>query len=312
MDLDQACPKCKTTKYRNPKLKLMVNVCGHALCENCVDLLFLKGAGACPDCGVALRRSNFRVQLFEDPKVEKEVEIRKRVLRDYNKKLEDFPTPREYDDYLEEIETIVYNLTNNIDIVQTNKRIEQYKRENRENILKNKSKIGREEYELEELIELEKHHDELRKKQLHIEEQEIKKKKIREKEALIDELMFSEENAKNIVETFSLNAAVEEEMAKTVKPVATQFSTGIKIQNRSGFLPIPKIEEGPLFNYVPKHFETNGPPPPTNSELFKVGYIKHVRSETTPEKAGGWLSNIACQRILEDALAGLYFVPTFD
>lgn len=40
---DQACPRCKTTKYRNPSLKLMVNVCGHALCENCVELLFLKG-----------------------------------------------------------------------------------------------------------------------------------------------------------------------------------------------------------------------------------------------------------------------------
>ena len=41
---DQACPRCKTTKYRNPSLKLMVNVCGHTLCESCVDLLFLKGS----------------------------------------------------------------------------------------------------------------------------------------------------------------------------------------------------------------------------------------------------------------------------
>lgn len=40
---DQACPKCKTTKYRNPSLKLMVNICGHTLCESCVDLLFIKG-----------------------------------------------------------------------------------------------------------------------------------------------------------------------------------------------------------------------------------------------------------------------------
>jgi CDK-activating kinase assembly factor MAT1 len=40
---DQACPKCKTTLYRNPNMKLLVNVCGHNLCESCVDLLFLKG-----------------------------------------------------------------------------------------------------------------------------------------------------------------------------------------------------------------------------------------------------------------------------
>lgn len=41
---DQACPRCKTTKYRNPSLKMMVNICGHTLCESCVDLLFLKGS----------------------------------------------------------------------------------------------------------------------------------------------------------------------------------------------------------------------------------------------------------------------------
>lgn len=105
---DQVCPRCKTTKYRNPSLKLLVNVCGHTLCESCVDLLFLKGlclciryywhelififflpgAGSCPECNVPLRRSNFRVQLFEDPMVEKEVDIRRRILRDYNKKVE--------------------------------------------------------------------------------------------------------------------------------------------------------------------------------------------------------------------------------
>ena len=25
------CPRCKTTRYRNPSLKLLVNSCGHAL-----------------------------------------------------------------------------------------------------------------------------------------------------------------------------------------------------------------------------------------------------------------------------------------
>lgn len=40
---EDGCPRCKTTKYRNPSLKLMVNICGHTLCENCVELLFVKG-----------------------------------------------------------------------------------------------------------------------------------------------------------------------------------------------------------------------------------------------------------------------------
>lgn len=74
--------------------------------------------------------------------VEKEIDIRKRVLKDFNKKEEDFATLREYNDYLEEIETIIFNLVNNIDIVATNKRIEQYKKDNKEVIMKNKAKIG--------------------------------------------------------------------------------------------------------------------------------------------------------------------------
>ena len=32
-----------TTLYRNPQMKLLVNVCGHNLCESCVELLFVKG-----------------------------------------------------------------------------------------------------------------------------------------------------------------------------------------------------------------------------------------------------------------------------
>nr|XP_019824575.1 PREDICTED: CDK-activating kinase assembly factor MAT1-like [Bos indicus] len=75
-------------------------------CESCVDLLFVRGAGNCPECGTPLRKSNFRVQLFEDPTVDKEVEIRKKVLKIYNKREEDFPSLREYNDFLEEVEEI--------------------------------------------------------------------------------------------------------------------------------------------------------------------------------------------------------------
>lgn len=45
------------------------------------------GSGTCPECNVLLRRVNFRYQMFEDPMVEKEIDIRRRILRDYNKKV---------------------------------------------------------------------------------------------------------------------------------------------------------------------------------------------------------------------------------
>lgn len=279
-----------------------------------INALFL-GSGSCPDCRIPLRRNNFRVQMFEDPYIEKEVDIRKRVLRDFNKKEEDFHTLSEYNDYLEEIETIIYNLTNNIDIVNTNKRIEQYKKDNRELILKNKSKLSREECELEELLELEKQHEELRRTEMRNEEIEAKKKKLREKEALIDELMFSNANAKSILDTFAQNAKetkAEEEGAEARAAANAaklkQFSTGIKFgQSNNMFLPVP-IDEGPLFVYKSPTLISDGPKPPNDEEISNCGYIKHVRSETEQEKAGGFVSNIACLRALHDALFGLYHV----
>lgn len=44
-------------------------------------MLFVRGAGNCVQCNTPLRKNNFRVQLFEDPTVDKEVEIRKKVMK---------------------------------------------------------------------------------------------------------------------------------------------------------------------------------------------------------------------------------------
>ncbi|KAL1512840.1 hypothetical protein ABEB36_002358 [Hypothenemus hampei] len=306
---DFACPRCRTTKFQNPSLKMMVNVCGHGLCESCVDLLFLKGSGSCPDCKIPLRRNNFRVQLFEDASVEKEVDIRKRVLRDFNKKEEDFATLNEYNDYLEEIETIIYNLTNNIDVINTNKRIEQYKKDNRELIQKNKGRLGREEYELEELLEIEKQMNVARKHEILLEETETKKKRIKRKEALIDELMFSNSDAKNIVESFAQQAKEEEEeeINKPLPTKITKFSSGIEFgrQSQITFLPVP-TDDGPLYCYTPVVFDPDGPSPPVNEEVVQNGFMNHIRCETEQERAGGFKTNIACLRALQESMMGLY------
>ncbi|CAF4941433.1 unnamed protein product [Pieris macdunnoughi] len=305
---DQACPRCKTTKYRNPSLKLMVNVCGHALCESCVELLFLKGSGSCPDCNVPLRRSNFRVQLFEDSMVEKEIDIRKRILKDFNKKEEDFATIREYNDYLEDIESIIFNLVNNIDIINTNKKIDQYKKDNKELIMKNKAKIGREELELEEILEIEKQMEDLRRTEVLRIDQEAKKQKIREKEALIDELMFADGDAKDILNTFSQSLAnKQEEIVPVPVPKVTHFSSGVKFTRGSGQQPLPIIEEGPLYKYEPLAIPDRcGPATPSIQEIISNGYLQHVRAENETEKAGGYKSTLPCLRALQDALAGLY------
>ena len=203
MDDDIICPHCKTSKYRNPSLKLYVNVCGHPLCENCLDLLFLKGTGNCTQCGLTLRRNNYRLKLFEDDRIEKENEIRRKVLKEFNKQEDDFELIADYDNYLEQIETIIFNLTNNIDVDETKKLIDDYKKKNLDSIAKNRNKLSKDELIIEQLLEDEKDKEQLRKRWKIADEnnQLFNKMKKLQKEALVDELMHSNQSATQILET---------------------------------------------------------------------------------------------------------------
>ncbi|OON19779.1 CDK-activating kinase assembly factor MAT1 [Opisthorchis viverrini] len=109
-----------------------------ARCENCVEVLFVRGSGLCVQCKTPIRKVNFRYQLFEDPLVQKEVELRKKILIDFNKREDDFDSLEEYDSYLEKIEEIIHNLMNDIDVEETKRYIELYKRENKDVIKRNR------------------------------------------------------------------------------------------------------------------------------------------------------------------------------
>lgn len=125
---DIECPRCKTTKYRNPQLKLLVNVCGHPLCEKCIELMFASGTAKCYQCPTPLKRGNFKRQLFQDSQVEKDVQVRRDILRKYNKGQECFSSLRAYNDYLEKLETVIYNLANDIEVDETNKMLDELRR----------------------------------------------------------------------------------------------------------------------------------------------------------------------------------------
>lgn len=157
------CPRCRMTKYRNPSLKLMINSCGHPLCEACVDLLFIREQGVCPECSIPLKRNGFRAQLFEDTEVDKEIDIRKNILKIYNKLETDFPSLREYNDYLEIVEDIVYKLCNKIDVENTRVQIAQYREENKALIRRNQIQIQQERDYWNEQIEKDRKDAEIRR-----------------------------------------------------------------------------------------------------------------------------------------------------
>jgi CDK-activating kinase assembly factor MAT1 len=110
-------------------MRFMVNPeCYHKMCESCVDRIFSHGPAPCPiaGCKRTLRKNKFRDQTFDDLRVEREVDIRARVAKVFNKTEDDFETLRDYNDYLEVVEETIWNLINRTDVAQTEARLRQF------------------------------------------------------------------------------------------------------------------------------------------------------------------------------------------
>ncbi|KAI6910497.1 CDK-activating kinase assembly factor [Hortaea werneckii] len=136
----EQCPICKSTRYLNPSLRFLVNPeCYHKLCASCVDRIFSHGPATCPlpNCNRTLRKHRFREQTFEDIRVEREIDIRKRVASVFNRREDEFEDLRKWNDYLNDVEDITFNLINSIDLDSTNARFEAYRKANEEGIAEN-------------------------------------------------------------------------------------------------------------------------------------------------------------------------------
>ncbi|PKI86020.1 Tfb3p [Malassezia vespertilionis] len=112
----------------------MVSPCYHKMCESCIDRLFSLGPAACPECGQIVRKQQFSAQTFQDLRVEEEVDVRKRVSKLFNRKPNEFPSLKAYNDYLEEFEEITFNLVNKVDVEHTQARLAQYEALNKAQI----------------------------------------------------------------------------------------------------------------------------------------------------------------------------------
>ncbi|KAG9318244.1 CDK-activating kinase assembly factor MAT1-domain-containing protein [Chiua virens] len=197
--MDDQCPVCKSDRYLNPKLRLLVSACYHKMCESCIDRLFTLGPAPCPICQKILRKLAFAPQTFEDLTVEKEVAVRRRIAKDFNKRREDFPDLYSYNDYLEEVEDITFNLINDVDVAETEARVERYRKENASSIELN---LRREEQyvqalkEQEEQDRFEREHRALEARKAEELEREEKEKDRRD---IIDRLETSTKDAAKVI-----------------------------------------------------------------------------------------------------------------
>ncbi|KAI0807166.1 CDK-activating kinase assembly factor MAT1-domain-containing protein [Fomes fomentarius] len=305
--MDDQCPICKSDRYLNPKLRLLVSACYHKMCESCIDRLFTLGPAPCPICNKILRKLAFTPQTFEDLTVEKEVAIRRRIVKEFNKRREDFPDLRSYNDYLEWVEEIAFNLINDIDVAETEARIARYRIENAALIELNIKR--EEEYQryLQEQEEQERQERELRAQEIRRLEEEERTEREKGKQAIIDKLETSDKDAARLVAKSRLDAQrrASARAASSSSTSLNQSSARLLRSRAAQSAVVPDVPHVPLQDdYY------------TYDDMFKMRETYHDpvseavrRDREGIMRAGGYVVEQAWERALRYAVAGLEIMP---
>ncbi|KAI1094027.1 CDK-activating kinase assembly factor [Rostrohypoxylon terebratum] len=140
---EDVCPICRSQKYFNPDLTFVINPeCYHPMCERCVEQIFGRGPAQCPHpgCNKTLRQRGFHKSFFKNLGVEREVDVRRRVQAVFNMAEDDFETLRDYNDYLQQVEDLTFDLVHGGDEQRraAEKKLAAYEQQHREEIEKNK------------------------------------------------------------------------------------------------------------------------------------------------------------------------------
>lgn len=192
------CPVCKSSRYLNPSMRFLVNPeCYHKMCVSCVDRIFSHGPAPCPVAGCArtLRKARFRRQTFEDLKIEREVDIRRRVAAVFNRREDEFETLRAWNNYLEEVENLTWNLLQGVDVKETEQKLDAYRRQNEAGIKQNAALESRETADAEARLAAQQEHARLRREAARNEELDERREKEESKREILDRIAHSDAGA---------------------------------------------------------------------------------------------------------------------
>ncbi|KAI8962524.1 CDK-activating kinase assembly factor [Daldinia sp. FL1419] len=210
----EICPVCSRIRYLNTDMEFLINPeCYHPMCSNCVNNIFGKGPAQCPHAGCTktLRQRGFRSAFFGNLNVEREVDIRRRVQAVFNMTQDDFVSLRDYNDYLQQVEDLTFELVNGDEAEQiaAEQKLIAYEQKHKEEIEKNKRK-GREA-------------DSLRKQREAADAEAARQRRL--------ELQKEEERAR--AEEASINAEVMEALERGEPGTAAEIQARIIAQKRA-------------------------------------------------------------------------------
>ena len=233
--------------------------------------------------------------------MDKEVDIRKKVTKGLNLFEDDFESLREFNDFLEAVEDIIYNLTNNIKVEETRARIDKIKQEKKQCILNNRYKISKDQEDIKKQLQLERESSEELRRKFAMEETSIQQAKRENQVNLLKELETSSLPANQIV-------------TRHQKDVNILFEKNSNSNGQDGnhgsSSDMNSEEMQERYNYEEPKINTVGPKVPFESFNFSegsLGLLSFVYSPGEEALAGGYFKEYACTRALSDAYNCLLF-----
>lgn len=170
---------------------------------SCVDReLSRRKVFPCPICETLVKRVTLSTRSLDDIQCEKDTSWRRRVTKVYNKTQKDFETLLEYNNYLEEVEDIIWAIVNEEPNAEEMKnRVKRYEIENKAEIATRQSVRADEDRFIADRIAAEQRDSEKRKREFLDQEREIAATKRRFKqESLQVSLGEREEVSKELIE----------------------------------------------------------------------------------------------------------------
>ncbi|KAG0706333.1 CDK-activating kinase assembly factor MAT1-domain-containing protein [Suillus ampliporus] len=302
--MDDQCPVCKSDRYLNPKLRLLVSSCYHKMCESCIDRLFTLGPAPCPICQKVLRKLAFTPQTFEDLTVEKEIAVRRRIAKEFNKRREDFHDLHSYNDYLEEVEDITFNLINDVDIPQTEARILAHRKENAALIELNSQREEQYAQALREHEELERQEKEQRALELRREVEIEREERETAQREIIDRLETSTKDASKVIAK-SRAEAMKRSSARTTTTTVLRSSAQLLRARAAQSTVVPDPPHVPLQDDWYAYEDLY-----TLRDHYDDMYSDAVRKDREGiMRAGGYRIEEAWDRALRCAVSGLDLPP---
>lgn len=311
------CPICKTDRYLSPNMTFLINPeCYHKICESCVDRIFSLGPAQCPypKCVKILRKNRFKKQVFEDIKIEREIDLRKRIQSIYNKTEDDFETLQEYNAYLEKVESIIFNLIEGHDVEATQKEVDQYEAEHKIEILEIAMRESQKDADIAKYQEAT---ETLRQEKLKIQRQmeaEDVEFQQQQKVELMEKLSASDANAEEIMkQQKSLQIKRSSQRKRQLQQITNsldkqfQVGSGLKLGKQE-----EAVQKAPFTPFcgdreLQKGYSFMGTSEGGNVDITDSYYDPFVNKLAQNKEflGGGWRLENVFQRALDEAFLGL-------